>query len=145
MRIFNISTSDSLEGACQAVYRLHSALRLRGHDSRLFVSSKTSNDASVIPLTAPFDYPTRLKRRWRRLVFEKKQITGMPRLTQCADLYEMFSSCFSPYWHLTPQSLSEAEVIQLNWVSGFLGWPSFFAEVGNIRAPLVWRLADINP
>ena len=41
--------------------------------------------------------------------------------------------------------LSGAEVIQLNWVSWFLDWPSFFAKATNIHMPLVWRLSDTNP
>lgn len=134
-----------MAGANQAAYRLHNRLRLRGHDSRLFVASKHTNDPSVFSVPVPCDFRTRLRRRWRPFSIEGKQVATMNQMNKRSNSYEILSSCFSPYFNLTPRMLSGAEVIQLNWVSWFLDWPSFFTEGTKTYVPLVWRLADANP
>ena len=41
-------------------------------------------------------------------------------------------------------NMSDFDVVQLHWVSGFLDYRSFFKALPK-RVPLVWRLSDMNP
>jgi glycosyltransferase involved in cell wall biosynthesis len=46
-------------------------------------------------------------------------------------------------YRFNAESLLPADLIQINWVSDFLDWWSFFSKPPSV--PLVWRLADMSP
>src|SRR5688572_10225622 len=66
MRILHLSATDVAGGAARATYRLHTGLKRLGHDSRMLVGRKWSEDATVDAIQPPRDLVGRVKRKLRR-------------------------------------------------------------------------------
>jgi glycosyltransferase involved in cell wall biosynthesis len=141
MRIVHVSTYDVRGGAARAAYRLHSGLRRLGHDSRMFVLVRESDDPSVGAFLPPMDLGSRLRRRVMRAriaaEFAKYRRTRPPRL-------EQFSDDRAPGGAGVVAALPAADVVTLHWIDGFVDYRTFFAAVPK-RSPVVWRLADMAP
>ena len=141
MRILHLSTTDVAGGAARATYRLHTGLKRLGHDSRMLVGKKWSEDPSVEAVKRPDDLLSRVKRKLRRkrieADFAQYAATRPPGL-------EPFSDDRTELCDAVLRQLPPADVINLHWVAGFLDHESFFAGVPK-NIPLVWRLADMAP
>jgi glycosyltransferase involved in cell wall biosynthesis len=134
-RILHICTSDHAGGAAKAVYRIHRALLGQGFASQLLVLKKKHDDPTVIPFQ-PSNNP--LPRLWGRL--------RRRRIILDLNAYRpqvFFSDDRSEFPSLINQ-LPDADLINLHWISGFVDYRSFLPRAAE-QAPLVWRLADMNP
>ena len=58
------------------------------------------------------------------------------------DIYGYFSSPLTEYRISKHPWITEADIIHIHWVGGFLDYKSFFK---NINKPIVWTLHDENP
>lgn len=139
MRITHLSTSDSSGGAARAAYRLHSGLRRMGVESKMLVQEKKSFDPDVKRIHWPMDWPTRLRRTWRRRRIE----ADAARYKNRPRGLEMFSDDRTEHAEQIAKQLPPCDVATLHWVAGFIDYEGFFAHVPP-ALPLVWRLADMN-
>jgi glycosyltransferase involved in cell wall biosynthesis len=129
MKIALLSTHDLQGGAAISAYRLHQGLRNHGHDSIMFVQSKTSNDTSV----------RTDGNRWHRLLNQFRP--GLDRLalypTRVSGTYStgLFRNrrAFAAVHEFSP------DVVHLQWVNG--GYFSL-SDVAKLDLPIVWRLPD---
>jgi glycosyltransferase involved in cell wall biosynthesis len=141
MRILHLSTSDIAGGAARAAFRLHTGLTRLGHESRMLVGKKWSDDPGVEAVKLPQDVFSKLKRKLR-----KKRIEAD--FARYADTrpksLEPFSDDRTEFSEAIIRSLKPADIINLHWVAGFLDHESFFKNVPK-DVPLVWRLADMAP
>jgi len=139
MKILHLSTSDH-EGAHGAAYRVHSALRRRGHESKMLVVNKGRDDPTISSFAQSTDLLSRIRRRARRGLIARDFSRYRP--TRPGGL-ERFSDDRSPFAGEFARSLPECDVINLHWVADFIDYGAFFKNVAR-RVPVVWRLADLN-
>ncbi len=130
MKVTLLSYEDGKAGAGRAVLKLHKALLAYGVESRLRVRSKTTDLQSVYitkplvrkaigKLAAPLVQP-----------FMRLQRSSNPGL---------HSPAWFPSGIVSELNGSDADVLQLNFVSGLLS----IEEIGRLTKPLVWRLSDM--
>jgi len=141
MRIVHLSTSDTTGGAARAAYRLHQGLRREGHDSRMFVMHKSSDDPSVVAFVPPRDPLSRVRRHLRRNAINRD---SAPYLALRPEGLEPFSDDRSMHGADILAQLPKCDVINLHWVAGFIDYTSFFRSIPR-HTPIVWRLSDTNP
>jgi glycosyltransferase involved in cell wall biosynthesis len=142
MRIIHLATTDVAGGAARATYRLHTGLKRLGHDSRMLVGKRWSDDPSVDALKPPKDLLSRVKRKLRRKRIEAD--FAKYKAARHAGL-EPFSDDRSEHRFDEIARRLDADVVNLHWVAaGFLDHESFFDNVPR-HIPLVWRLADMAP
>src|SRR4051812_5727304 len=139
MRIVHLSHSDTSGGAARAAFRLHTGLSRLGHDSKMLVAKRTSQDPNVSQVRLPSDFFAKLKRRLRlrgiHKDHEKYPALKVPGVEAFGDDRSEFKD------QIVPQ-LPPCDIINLHWVGWFLDHESFFAQVPK-NIPLVWRLADM--
>lgn len=141
MRILHFSTEDITGGAAKAAYRLHSTLREAGHQSRMVVLHKKSEDDSVIQL--PPAEPRPWASRFERL---RNQIPGLRRIPPVAN----YTFNFDPEPQANFQSLLNTqteppEILCLHWINGFLNVKAIRQLYDRFRCPIVWVMADQEP
>lgn len=124
-------------GAAIACTRIHLGLLAQGIDSKILLLKKKKNIAETYSfevLKKSFLEKVSLK---LKIIFLKNEartkVINVPGV-------ELFSYPTSVYNILNHPLYKEADIIQLNWVSGFLDEPSFFA---NNTKPVVWRMPDL--
>jgi|GEM_PF-431044 len=153
MKILHINTFDT-GGAATACRRIHLGLLEQGVDSKVLLLHKTKNIPETYSFSSWLDSsfagekkrPPRLQRLLQKVArkFTKHQRKKAEK--KAADLerrkqgVEMFSFPNTEYDITLHPLYQEADIIQLNWVSGFLDEPSFFAK--NTK-PVIWRMADL--
>lgn len=141
MRIVHLSTTDIAGGAARAAYRLHSGLRRMGHDSRMFVARRSSNDPSVVAFAPPRDPLGRIQRHLRRQSINRDN--AQYQATRPSGL-ETFSDDRSMHGPDILRQLPPSDVVNLHWVGEFVDYTAFFGSVPQ-QTPVVWRLSDLNP
>jgi glycosyltransferase involved in cell wall biosynthesis len=133
MNILNVSTYDIGGGAAIAAYRLHQGLRACGHDARMLVARKLSDDWTV-------DAPS-------GGIAKALTMAKLPAATMALRLLgsapsgyrsmSLFPSCAHRRINAAP-----ADVVNLHWVNDeFLS----IEAIGRIDKPLVWTLHDMWP
>ncbi|MCO8120683.1 glycosyltransferase [Stieleria sp. TO1_6] len=139
--ICHLSTRDGGGGAALATYRLHRGIQQHGWKSTMLVAKGPCEDTTVQRV-----HPQR-KSLIRRVISRipgcrrKPDPTKTFNVTQTTS-FEFCSLPKSPYTNLSEYIDPDVDLVQLNWVADLLDWQSFFKQV---RWPLVWRLADMNP
>jgi len=133
MVVLLINTNDK-GGAATACIRIHEELLRQGVKSRILFLNKTRED---IPHAYYFNK--------KLSIFKRIEIKLKTLFSKSIDIKKMFNvEWFSyPYskYDVTNHFLyKEAEVIQFNWVSGFLDETSFFRKNDK---PIVWRMPDL--
>lgn len=140
MQIVHVSTSDAIGGASIAAHAIHRGLCDRGIESRMVVRRKETQDPTVY--TLPLSPATIAAKSGRVL----SRIASKLRSAEIANIQQAAFSYLSgttSEFRFDPNALLPADLIQLNWVSNFIDWASFFRERPPV--PLVWRLADMSP
>jgi len=132
-----LSTNDFEGGAAHAVYRLHRALQAGGIDSRLAVSRKYTDDATVVTVRGgrlggilSMLGPV-LEAGILRFHRRRKKAAWWPSLLR----------------FLRPEDLPlvrRADLVLLTWVCGFLH-PKSVGAILRTSKPVVWRLSDMWP
>jgi glycosyltransferase involved in cell wall biosynthesis len=141
MKIVHVNSNDQSGGAARAAYRLHQGLRQSGHDSRMLVAARTSDDPSVILFNKPMD-PLSLARRGLRQLRIARDFQPY-RSSRPAGL-ELFSDDRTAFGSTLVPQLPPADVVNLHWISSFVDYSSFFGSVTATR-PIVWTIHDMNP
>ena len=158
MKILHVNTYDT-GGAAIAIRRIHEGLLKQGVDSKLLLLYKTQNIPQSysfrdtlpkveLPKTNLFK---RIGRRTRneiekfiQSIFYKQRNERLKKqkesLKEIISKVEMFTYPYSGYDITEHPLYKEADIIQLNWVSGFLDEPSFFKKN---KKPVVWRMPDL--
>ncbi len=129
MKIAVLSTNDLKGGAAMSAYRLHHGLRAFGHESTMFVQSKSGSDSSVRTEADPL----------HRIINQIRP--GLDRLP----LYpSRVSESYSTGFFRNRRTLAavqafQPDVVHLQWVNG-----GFFslADLAHLNLPAVWRLPD---
>lgn len=133
MKILIVSYSDSVGGAGRAAYRLHRALVSAGHESRMRVRLKKTDDPTVI---GDLDGTTKAltAMRWRLgYALSSLQHSAVPGLNSANWLPSSWSDEINA---------SDADVVNLHWVCGET---MSIADIGRIRKPVAWTLHDMWP
>lgn len=132
MKISILNHSDIAGGAARAAYRIHSALRQAGVDSRMWVDSSTSGDWTVQgPATKLRKGLGKIRPTLGSGFFNPVFKTGNPILHSPAIL---------PSGRVNALNNSDADVLHLHWVQGEM---LSIAEIGRLRKPVVWTLHDM--
>jgi glycosyltransferase involved in cell wall biosynthesis len=134
MKILHISTFDIVGGAARATYRLHQGLMLLGHDSKMLVKVKKSDDPSVTRITWKASFISKI---WSLLTRIKKEQTVGDGL---------FSSALTRNPFIIDQIKSiSPDIIHLHWVTGsFLGIQDIY-QICNLGKPVFWTCQDLWP
>lgn len=153
LKVLHINTFD-IGGAATACRRIHLGLLEKGIDSKILLLSKTKN----IPQTYKFQPiksetkntvpPTLFQRvinKIVRTIFKPKpkmnanenRILDFRIIDKKA---EHFTFPYSSYDITQSPLYQEADIIQINWASGFLNEETFFAK--NTK-PVIWRMPDM--
>lgn len=135
MRVVHIATVDRRGGAARAAHRLHVGLQREGHDSRMFVRDRTSDDPAISQHQHQHGLAPRVRRKLARVL--------SPHEVRASSSYEYFSNPSTEY-RIDPRALGDADVINLHWIAGFVDLPSFFRALPR-SIPVVWTLHDMNP
>lgn len=141
MKILHFSTDDITGGAALAAYRLHTALRAAGQQSRLLVRHKKSDDDDVtqLPPPPPRPWQSRLD-RVRQALPGLRRHTPTARYTFNFDLEPLIDEVA-----LFAIPREEVDVICLHWITGLLNARLIRRLYEHYRCPLVWVLADQEP
>lgn len=141
MNIVHLSTFDAGVGAAIAARRLHDGLLRLGENSRMFVLDRRGDDPAVLGFTPPRDPLSRLRRGWlkRRIRGELAAYAGRRPVYA-----RYFSDDRSEHGVHVVRQIPPADLYNLHWVARLVDYRAFFGPL-SLRAPLVWRLADMNP
>lgn len=140
MKVLHISNNDS-SGAGLCAYRLHTAMKLEGIDSRMLVFSKThENDTSVMEV---FKYRKFIYRCFHALLrkigiytFEYDRLVQMSQRNHTCYTRPVFPFDLSNHpW------VQDADIVHLHWVDDFFDQVKF---ITTIKKPIVWTLHDEN-
>jgi len=147
MKILHINTYDT-GGSAIAAIRLHKELLSQGYDSNFLFLYQS---AYTIPNSFYFSIPKKKKHNFFIRQLKKLQKTILNESSEAnknnAKLknkpieFEMFSFATTDFDITTQKIYQEADIVHLNWVSGFMDH-NFFKK--NTK-PLVWTLHDMNP
>ena len=140
MKVLHISNNDC-SGAGLCAYRLHTAMRLEGIDSRMLVFSKThENDTSVKEV---FKYRKFIYRCFHALLrkmgiyaFEYDRLIKMSQQN-----HTCYTRPISPFDLSNHTWVKDADIIHLHWVDDFFDQVKFIKKTNK---PIVWTLHDEN-
>jgi glycosyltransferase involved in cell wall biosynthesis len=141
MKICLLSTSDGRGGGYAAIYRLQQNLKAAGHDSKMLVAYKQTDDPDVIQSDSLRFYSS----RFMRLI--NKRIFGLYNRTKSESNYHYD---FSDFLFQSPAQLLKKlpfkpDLFIANWVNGFLA-PKQLYELNKITgSPIIWYLMDMAP
>ena len=133
MRVVHISTFDRGNGASEAAYRLHCALRSNGVDSWMAVQNKLGDDPFVV---GP---ETKVEKLFSML---RPYLDGIPKSfgEETSDFYNDVS--WLPTTQIKWIKKLNADIIHLHWINGG------FISIGSLKQfkkPIVWTCHDVWP
>jgi glycosyltransferase involved in cell wall biosynthesis len=144
VRVVHISTYIS-GGAGRAAFRLHKALLALPGIQSTFITPSTNikvRDPNILGIRCK--EPNIMHKVANRLGFpilnSQKNFRYLKGLN---GNFEMFSMATSDYNLEGLESIIDADVINLHWISNFINYPAFFQTYKN--KPVVWTLHDMNP
>lgn len=149
MKILHITCSDS-GGAGWCVLRLHKSLLKLGVDSKMLVSNKSSDLATVFcaeesGLNTYIPPQNQLLRRYEKIMRRRgcylTPLEKYQRSASCVMDKTLFTFPLSRFDLSNHPLVAEADVIHLHWVANFLDYPTFFQRV---EKPIVWTFHDEN-
>lgn len=158
MKVLHINTYDT-GGAAIAIKRIHSELLKKGVDSKLLVLHKSKNSEQTYSYFEGLPKPAyerqhliarilkkiklKISTQWKSHFSKnrlQRQKDRCDKLNAAICKAEVFSYPTSRYDITLHPFYKEADIIQLNWVSGFLDESTFFSKN---KKPVVWRMPDL--
>jgi len=112
-----------------------------GHDSKMLVHHKSSNDPTVVPFNPDGSLFYKCCRYIKRKIIEHDFSKYRKKRTLS---FEWFSDDRSKYGNAAALQVPSCDIINLHWVAGFIDYKSFFDTIPN-NTPIVLRLSDMNP
>lgn len=152
MKVLHI-TYTTAGGAGIAVLRLHKALLEQGVESKVLVGQTNIVSDDIVKATETMrgrykvpNIPV-LDKIIRALRRKGKCMTPMEKMEfELAKLDGKYSAYFDlplSSFELEKHPLvAWADVINIHWISGYVDFPTFFA---NVKKPVVWTMHDLNP
>lgn len=152
MRVLHITYTTS-GGAGIAVLRLHKALLEQGIESKVLVGQTNIVSDDIVKATETMrgrykvpNIPV-LDKIIRALRRKGKCMTPMEKMEfELAKLDRKYPAYFDlplSSFELEKHPLvAWADVINIHWISGYVDFPTFFA---NVKKPVVWTMHDLNP
>lgn len=140
MKVVHINTFAG-GGAGTAASRLHEELLQQGVDSS-FVCMEDKSVTIKNSITLPFAHPTLWNKIRNKLNFPvmaehiKEHLIDKYQ-PQC----EFLGTPYSDYKVEELAVVQEADIINLNWVTSFINYPTFFKK---INKPIVWTIHDLS-
>jgi len=134
MKVLHVNTNDQ-GGAATAITRIHLGLLKKGVDSKLLLLNKRKE----IPESYAFkNNDSLIEKVYKRFMgFFRESAKA---IRKKYPEIEWFTNPVSSYDITKHPLYNEADIIQLNWISGFVDEPSFFAKNNK---PVVWRMPDL--
>lgn len=152
MKVLHI-TYTTHGGAGIAVLRLHKALLEQGIESKVLVGQTNIVSDDIVKATETMrgrykvpNIPV-LDKIIRALRRKGKCMTPMEKMEfELAKLDRKYPAYFDlplSSFELEKHPLvAWADVINIHWISGYVDFPTFFA---NVKKPVVWTMHDLNP
>lgn len=152
MKVLHITYTSS-GGAGIAVLRLHKALLEQGIESKVLVGQTNIVSDDIVKATETMrgrykvpNIPV-LDKIIRALRRKGKCMTPMEKMEfELAKLDRKYPAYFDlplSSFELEKHPLVDwADVINIHWISGYVDFPTFFA---NVKKPVVWTMHDLNP
>lgn len=152
MKVLHITYTTS-GGAGIAVLRLHKALLEQGIESKVLVGQTNIVSDDIVKATETMrgrykvpNIPV-LDKIIRALRRKGKCMTPMEKMEfELAKLDRKYPAYFDlplSSFELEKHPLvAWADVINIHWISGYVDFPTFFA---NVKKPVVWTMHDLNP
>lgn len=152
MKVLHITYTSS-GGAGIAVLRLHKALLEQGIESKVLVGQTNIVSDDIVKATETMrgrykvpNIPV-LDKIIRALRRKGKCMTPMEKMEfELAKLDRKYPAYFDlplSSFELEKHPLvAWADVINIHWISGYVDFPTFFA---NVKKPVVWTMHDLNP
>ena len=140
MRITHLSTFDCTGGAAKAAYRLHKGLLGLGHESRMVVRDKSSDDPTVTAFRPPLSGLIRLRRVLKRHYLARHRITITSRLAGAP----YFSDDRSEHAADVLRQIIPTDILNLHWTASLFDYSDLFGQLP-MGMPVVWTLHDMNP
>jgi len=133
MKVLTINSNDNIGGAARAAYNLFNSLSDFDIDSKMLVSTKYSNNYSVIG-------PQSKKNKFISLV--SPYIDNLPKKFFSTENENLHSAAW--YSNLKAKNINkiDCDIIHLHWIQG--GTLSV-KEIGKLNKPIVWTLHDMWP
>ncbi len=137
MKILQISTYDISGGAARAAYRLQKGLREIGHDCRMLVKHKNTEDAYVYQISSDPAGEDILREFLLNGVIQEHYIRS-----HRTKMSNTFFSIPYPGFDITPlPALQETDIINLHWVAQYQS-VSTLRKLCSLEKPVVWTLHD---
>jgi glycosyltransferase involved in cell wall biosynthesis len=137
--ITHLSTFDCAGGAAKAAYRLHKGLLELGHESRMVVRDKASDDPTVAAFTPPLSGLIRLRRVLKRHYLARRRIAITSRPAGAA----YFSDDRSEHAADVLRQIGPTDILNLHWIAGLFDYSDLFGQLPT-GMPVVWTLHDMN-
>lgn len=132
LKILHINVSDISGGAARAAYRLHTALRGIGVESRMLVQYKNSDYYHVL-------CPESIIEKGMALL--RPTLDGLPVRLYKNRSKSIFSPASIPSYRLIQKiNSSNTDVVHLHWIAGGM---LRIEELARIAKPIVWTLHDM--
>src|SRR5215469_14272857 len=133
MKVVHLAYADGAGGAFKAAHRIHHGLRALGVDSSMLVSKRVTNDPDVADAGSPAG------RIWAQVA---TYLDVLPLRALRVPRDEFSSLAWVGTGAVRKARKLSPDLVQLHWIcSGFMRIES----LAKLRAPLVWRLADMWP
>ena len=144
MRKLFVSTRDLGGGAALAAYRLAVALQKQGHEVRMLVQTKTSQDDFVVAYDSlmPITIYTKIIRKIKNKFYQKISALNTKKRTKVS--FEKNPYTFHLINAFIYRDLQEAlkheeyDILHLHWVDAFVR-PS---DLVGVQKPIIWTLHD---
>jgi glycosyltransferase involved in cell wall biosynthesis len=137
--ITHLSTFDCAGGAAKAAYRLHRGLLELGHESRMVVRDKASDDPTVTAFSPPLSGLIRLRRVLTRHYLARSRIA----ITSRPASAPYFSDDRSEHAAYVLRQIAPSDILNLHWIAGLFDYSNLFGQLP-IGVPVVWTLHDMN-
>ena len=137
MRILQISTYDISGGAARATYRLHRGLRDAGHDCRMLVRYKDTNDRFVSSVAPENQAYTSDEALYLGVAIQGHYIDSH----RTAVSNTLFSLPYPGHDLSTLPLIKEADIINLHWVAQYQSLLTL-KRLFDLGKPVVWTLHD---
>ena len=137
MKILQISTYDISGGAARATYRLQKGLREMGHDCRMLVKHKNTEDVHVYKISSKLTQEDIFREFLLNRVIQEHYIQD-----HRTERSNTFFSIPYPGFDITRiPALNETDVINLHWVAQYQSL-STLRKLCSLKKPVVWTLHD---
>jgi hypothetical protein len=125
VRITHLNTFDCTGGAAKAAYRLHRGLLGLGHESRMVVRDKASDDPTVSVFRPPLSGLIRLRRVLKRHYLARRRIA----ITSRPAGAPYFSDDRSEHAADVLRQIVPTDILNLHWIAGLFDYSDLFGQL----------------